>query len=145
MPWDLDAITDALAAGLRRAEADLAEEHAVHGLDALDEVELHPILAAGLVAADLAVFRETPYPGQPKQLLKGSERMRCDLVVAEHGSTGIADNMLQSKEMRGVSESLFAGVAEQLTAPPAGHTMPEDALWLEIKAVGQHSDRKSVG
>lgn len=139
MPWDLDAITEALAAALRRAEADLAEEHAVHGLDALDEVGLHPILASGLAEMDLAVFRETPYPGQSERLPKESERLRCDLVIADRSSTGIADNVLQGKEMRGVSETLFAGVAEQLTAPPEGHTAPDDALWLEVKAVGQYS------
>ena len=139
MPWDLDAIAEALVAGLRRAEADLAEAHAVHGLDALAEIGLHPILASGLTAVDLAVFRETPYPGQSEWVPKESERLRCDLVVAQHGSTGIADNVLQGKEMRGASETLFSGIAEQLTAPPEGHTMPEDALWLEIKSVGQYS------
>lgn len=139
MPWDLDAITEALAAGLRRAEADLAEEHAVHGLDALDEIGLHPILASGLAAIDLAVFRETPYPGQPGTLPKESERLRCDLVVAAPGATGVSDKVLQGKEMRGMSDSLFAEVAERLTAPPKGFAAPEDALWLEIKTVGQYS------
>ena len=139
MPWDLDAITEALAAGLRRAETDLAEEHAVHGLDALDEVSLHPILASVLAASDLAVFRETPYPGQPGRLPKETERMRCDLVAAPRDSIGIADKVLQGKEMRGVSETLFADLAEQLAAPPEGETLPEDALRMEIKSVGQYS------
>ncbi|MDQ7013551.1 MAG: hypothetical protein Q9O74_06590 [Planctomycetota bacterium] len=139
MLWDQDTIAEALAAGLRHAEADLAAEQAVHGLDALDELGLHPILAAGLTGADLAVFREVPYPGQPKALPKESQRLRCDLVAAPQGSTGIADKVHQGKDIRRATGTLFADVAEQLAAPPTGHAAPEDALWLEVKAIGQYS------
>lgn len=139
MPWDQHTIAEAFAAGLARAEAGLAAEHAVHGLDALDELGLHPILAAGLAAADLAVYREVPYPGQPEVLPKESQRLRCDLVAAPAGSTGIADKVHQGKDIRGASDTLFAGVAEQLAAAPPDHTAPEDALWLEVKAIGQYT------
>lgn len=139
MPWDMDAIADALAAECSHAEAELQAEHAVHGLDALDEVGLHPILAAGIRRASLAVFRETPYPGQPEVLPKESERLRCDLVAAPPEITGIADNILQSKEIHKASATLFADVAEQLTAAPPTYAQPEDALWLEVKTIGQYS------
>ncbi|VAX41801.1 hypothetical protein MNBD_PLANCTO03-1812, partial [hydrothermal vent metagenome] len=93
MPWQLEHIAEALASGLVAAERDFVAEQAVHGLDALDEVALHPLLARGLREAGFAVFPETPYPGQPEVLPKESERLRCDLVVAEGGATAIADSV----------------------------------------------------
>lgn len=139
MPWDMDVIAEALAAGLRLAEEDLAAEQAVHGLDALDELGLHPLLAAGLTEAGFEVFREVPYPGQPEVLPKESERKRCDLVAAEAGVSGITDNIRTDKEIRKASGTLFADSAARMSAPPPDHANPEDVLWLEVKAVGQYA------
>lgn len=139
MPWRYEDIADALAAGMAEAEARLAEEQAVHGLDALDEVALHPILAAGTARAGHAVFRETPYPGQPDALPKESQRLRCDLVLGPAGCTAVADVIHQEKAARRAAGTLFADLARSTLAPPPGAAPPEDLLWLEIKSIGQHT------
>lgn len=139
MPWQLDSITQALASGLAEADASLAAEQAVHGLDALDEVAMHPLLARGLHEAGFAVFRETPYPGQPEVLPKESERLRCDLVVGPRGATGIADSVRYGKELRRAKGTLFAAVAAEMIAPPLGMIPPEEALWVEVKTIGQYT------
>ena len=139
MAWRLDEIGAGLAVGLAGAEASFAAEQAVHGLDALAEVDLHPILARGLREVGFAVFRETPYPGQPRVLPKESERQRCDLVVAPEGTAGITDSVRQGKELRKAEGTLFAAVAHDLHAPPVGSLPPEEALWVEVKTVGQHT------
>jgi hypothetical protein len=64
--WRHDDLLDALARGVADAEAALAREQAPYGLDALHELQLHPILAAALVAPapgpGFGVIREQPYP-----------------------------------------------------------------------------------
>ncbi len=64
--WRHDDLLDALARGITDAEAALAREQAPYGLDALDEVELHPVLAAALAGCEaepgVGVIREQPYP-----------------------------------------------------------------------------------
>ncbi len=137
MHWPLDAIAEALASGLAATERDFSAEQAVHGLDALDEVALHPLLAQGLQQAGFAVFREVPYPGQPETLPKESERLRCDLVVAEGGTTAIADSVRRGKELRRAEGTLFAEIAPALVTPPAGAVPPDEALWIEVKTIGQ--------
>ncbi len=137
MPWQMDAITEALASGLAAAESALVAEQAVHGLDALAEVGLHPILAHGLHEAAYAVFRETPYPGQPEILPKESQRLRCDVVLAPGGATGISDSVRRGKELRRAEGTLFAEIATEIIPPPAGVVSPGDALWLEVKTIGQ--------
>ncbi|MCC7387513.1 MAG: hypothetical protein IT431_01965 [Phycisphaerales bacterium] len=144
MPWEFGSIIAGLAAGLRTAEAELAHEQAVHGLDALDEVQLHPLLAAGLRSADLACFRETPYPGPPRHLPRESERPRCDLVVAPSDTLAIADIVRQGKELRRAQGTLFAALATELHAPPHASIAPEDALWIEVKTIGQHTTTDGV-
>jgi hypothetical protein len=137
MPMQLDVITQALATGLAAAETELAAEQAVHGLDALAEIALHPILTRGLHEAGYAAFRETPYPGQPEILPKESERLRCDLVVTSGGTTGILDSVRRGKELQRAEGTLFAEVASEMVTPPVGAVPPEEALWLEVKTIGQ--------
>lgn len=137
--WPTTNLAEVLAGALREQERRLQEEQAVHGLDALDEVRLHPILAAGLRPAGFEVFRETPYPGQPEILPRESERLRCDLVLAPVGTTCIADIVRQGKELRKAQGTLFAGVAAELLAPPEGSLPPEEACWIEVKTIGQHT------
>lgn len=59
---DMGAIADAMLDALRRREAELRDEQAVRGLDSLDEVELHPLLAEGLRGLGIGVLREQAYP-----------------------------------------------------------------------------------
>lgn len=60
--WAPDDFLDSIAAALRDREADLRDEHAVHGLDALAELEFHTLLAASLASLPHGVLREQPYP-----------------------------------------------------------------------------------
>lgn len=64
--WSHDDLLEALARGVAAAEAGLAREQAPYGLDALDELALHPILASALAAPvpgpGFGVIREQPYP-----------------------------------------------------------------------------------
>jgi hypothetical protein len=66
--WYPDDILDAVAVALAQREADLREEHAVHGLDSWPEVKFHALIAQALAAAGQTsgqphgVLREQPYP-----------------------------------------------------------------------------------
>ena len=135
--WPREEIAAALAEGLREQERDLLAEQAVHGLDALDEVELHPLLAAGIRAGGLGAFPEIPYPTDADASRKMSERERCDLVLTPAGATGIADSLRTRKDVRQAQDTLFAPLAAQLAAPAPGLTDPAEAFWLEVKTVGQ--------
>src|SRR5205814_35332 len=63
--WRPDQIADIAGAALRERAGALRLEQAVRGLDALAEVEFHPILADAMAAAGFGVACEFPYPGQP--------------------------------------------------------------------------------
>lgn len=116
-PGDL---ADALEAGIRLATSELDVEQAVRGLDAMDELALHPVLAASLVAAGYGVHREQRYPGDRGKPLR-SHGERCDLVVTPDG-----------RPLRGPDDvpTLF---------DPADAVALDDAFWLEIKVVHQHT------
>lgn len=104
--WQAEAILEAAVGALRAREAAFAAEQGYRGLDSLDEVELHPVLADGL-ARELAcdagaaehgatrVLREQAYPAewrkkrgkrgkqgdQADALPREQDRRRCDLVL----------------------------------------------------------------
>jgi hypothetical protein len=116
--YSLADIADALETGLGRAARLLDEEQAVYGLDACDEVELHPRLAQAITEAGYGVHREQRYPAdRPKR--KASAGERCDFVLTENARP------LQSSD---AAPTLFAD-------PDA--IAPQDALWLEVKVVHQ--------
>jgi len=139
VPWSADEIASLLVRGLASREEALRAEQAVHGLDALAEVELHPLLAAALETGGYAAFRETPYPGQPDALPRESERERCDLIVAPGGTRAIADAVRARKELLCAEGTLFAAIADRVSTPGPGHLLPDDALWLEVKTFGQYT------
>lgn len=139
MSWRLDDILEALADGVRAHELRLAEEHAVHGLDALREVALHPVLANAIGSAGFSAFQEVLYPERERERPKDSERDRCDLVVGPVGSTGIADNVRLKRELARAEGTLFQPLAQTLVETDPGQIEPNDALWLEVKSIGQHS------
>jgi len=115
-------LADAIADGLKaRANAD-DEEQAVYGFDSLAELKLHPLVRQSLKAAGYGVFPEQRYPsdwGNPRH----SEGMRCDVVITEDA----AGPCLRDPRLRG---TLFDTL---------GAIDPEDAYWLEIKTVSQHT------
>jgi hypothetical protein len=78
--WNLALLTDQLGALLADAEAVLAEEQAVKGLDTFAELEIQSILAKGL-GQHYRVEREVHYPSSAGPGSKLSHRARCDLVL----------------------------------------------------------------
>lgn len=201
--WSLDDIADALADTLRERDAALTAEQAVYGLDALDEVELHPLLADGLArATPFGVLREQPYPHEWRRKVRGPsaplapapatppealgrptlvvdadvppaaaeefpplspdeddgtisgllsrflpkprDRMRCDLVLTPRPGQRLDDALLNERGRRArfkaARGTLFEALAgrEPAEAPSPVSVPPSDALWLEVKLVGQH-------
>lgn len=160
--WNLDDILSSLVAALRDEHARLTHEQAVHNIDALDEVALHPILAAGLSREGWGVLREQPYPAEwrakpgrrSRALPDESQRMRCDLVLTAKPGQSLADPLCDQRAMledlKQAERTLFAPIAEARAARAvngalgAGRTAaalraipPDEACWLELKVVGQ--------
>ncbi|MDP7028959.1 MAG: hypothetical protein QF733_01905 [Phycisphaerales bacterium] len=120
--WHVADIADAVEAGLaRRIDLD-REAQAVHGIDVLDEVSLHPMLADAMETAGFGVHREVRYPAaRPRR--SRAEGRRCDLVLTPDGRP------LQDP----------AAAATLFDDPEA---VPlEEAFWLEVKVVAQFSER----
>ena len=115
----LAEIADALAQGLRSAELALRAEQAVHGLDVLDEVALHPHLADALRQAGFGVHREQRYP-TARSRRRRSEGDRCDLVVTDEG------------------RALRAPDAVPTLFDPPDAVPLDEAIWLEVKAIPQY-------
>lgn len=119
--WVWEDLADALAEGLRTASADVELEQAVRGLDALVELELHPVLHAALRARGYGVTPEVRFPRE-QQKRRRSEGSRCDMVLTP-GGLPLADATAQL--------GLFA---------PRDAVALVDAAWLEVKVVAQHHE-----
>jgi hypothetical protein len=119
--WCVADIADAVADGLSRCEAELRAEQAVRGLDALDEVSLHPLLATSLESAGFGAHREQRYVEHRRRRSRAKGR-RCDVVLTPD--------------------------ARPLQDPQAAATLFEDpeavplreAFWLEVKTVSQFTE-----
>ncbi len=147
--FPLPLIADAAADALRARDADLREEHAVYGLDVLDELAFHPLIAAGLAATGCGVLREQPYPhewfrklrpGGPP--LRGGasdptlilpiprDRMRCDLVLTPEPNQKLDDSLQNEKQRRAqaaeLQGTLFESLSDSHLAP--GSALPTSAL-----------------
>ncbi len=108
-------IADALATGLQQAAHARDAEQSPFGIDVLDELGLHPLLASGLKLQGWGVFTEERYPsGRARRQKTHGER--CDLVVTADGRA------LRAPEE---PENLF----ESPCAVDLG-----DALWIEVKS-----------
>ncbi|MCI0676609.1 MAG: hypothetical protein L0Y42_12645, partial [Phycisphaerales bacterium] len=59
-------IADAVQSGLMETVSQLEREQAVYGLDALDELALHPVLAEVFRRSGHGVYREVRYPSDRK-------------------------------------------------------------------------------
>ncbi len=160
--WSAEQLVTLAAQALRAAEGRLCIEQSWSGLDALEETQVHPILAQGLGAEGLGVLREQPYPGQwrrrrprRKALPEEPERQRCDLVLTPLAGQVIADSLLtaraEAEARAAAAETLFAALATapEASADGAGRGSvgpscegdpldPASAYWLEVKVVGQH-------
>jgi len=135
VPWSASDIASIAHRALRAAAAALDAEQSPRGLDSLDELALHPILAAAFAADNLGVHREQPYPGVMGHPIR-RERERCDLVLTTSPGLPLLDPVAIRLEQRAAQDTLFANLtADSSAAPPA--VACDDALWLELKAVGQ--------
>jgi hypothetical protein len=115
--WPLEPIEAAIVGGLASAAAAAETEQAVRGIDSLDELALHAVLAASLRTAGFGVHREVRYPSA-RGKKRRSEGRRCDLVLTAGG--------------RPLDED--AGQLGLFSAPSCPLA---DALWLEVKLVAQ--------
>jgi len=116
MHWPLADLADCLQQALTAAEADARLEQAVYGVDSLDELAMHQLLAEKL-SASYDVAREVHYPSSVGKKL--SHRQRCDLVLTPKGLPLRLD-------------SAPPGLFDPVDVCP-----PEDALWIEVKIACQ--------
>jgi hypothetical protein len=133
--WPVDSLAQAAAAALRSRTDELRIEQSVRGLDAMAEVEFHPLFAAGFEGAGFGVHREFPYPGQPGKRPKHAERERCDLVLTPRVGMAIRDPVSELKLRDAGAGTLFEPMAERLAVEPG--ITPDEAFWLEVKLVAQ--------
>lgn len=157
MPFH-DHTLDALTRALGDHERQLHESHAVYGVDALEETALHAVLARAADHLDQTVLREVLYPEHwrnaspddpddtpPDDTPKDSHRLRCDLVVLPPGAGSLADTAHELRDERdrlaSARDTLFEPVAaaEPSTPRDPGTADPRDALWIEVKTVGQYT------
>lgn len=118
--WDEARIVALMASALRTHAAALDAEHATLGVDALDELPLHPFLCAGLTAGGFGVLREQRYPAS-RGRARRSEGDRCDIVLTASPGAHLVDPLMAG--------TLFG---------ERGVT-PDEAFWLEVKVAAQYS------
>lgn len=175
--WLADEFADAAAEALAARALALDEEQAVRGLDALEELAFHPLLAGAFGTHEHVCLREVVYPSEPDARTKierldgdelraiadpltgeirlpepgdptRSERQRCDLVVLPPGATGLVDAIVARKRVKAeVAGTLFEGVAADAPEPVPDPALvhPREALWLEVKVVGQCCYTSGIG
>jgi len=117
--WSIADIADALEAGLTAEARRIEDEQAVHGLDALDELGLHPILHQSLRDHGYGVHPERRYPND-RSKRKKSHGERCDIVLTPDG------------------RPLCEPDAVATLFDPADGLALDEAFWLEIKVVFQY-------
>lgn len=140
--WRMSDIHSALADGIAALDLRLRDEQAVHGVDALEEVALHPVLAEALSIAGFGIIREVVYPGEHAASVRRSARARCDLVVLPEPGMALEDPAAEQARLDAAEQTLFAGLAAELATdsePAGGLVRPGDACWLEVKSVAQHA------
>jgi hypothetical protein len=148
-----EALVKIAAEALSRRAAALAAEHAVYGVDALGEVQLHPLLANAFAGAGLGVLAEQVYPSEPQLTVPGSDpprsrrqplrrdRLRCDLVLLPSPTALLIDPVVRriaaEQAAAAAHGTLFSGLPPPAEHPPPEAVGPEEAFWMEIKSVGQ--------
>ena len=116
--WRPDDIARATADALRAEARRWDDEQSPYGLDALDEVSLHPVLARGLADAGFTPLAEQRYPSH-RARRRRHEGERCDLVLVPDGADHLRDPL--------AADTLFG----ERGADPA------DAAWIEVKTAHQ--------
>ncbi|MHC4109250.1 MAG: hypothetical protein ACYSTY_14310 [Planctomycetota bacterium] len=114
----ISRIVDAALVGLEREARRCDEEQAVYGLDALDELRLHPLLAGAFEEAGFGVHREQRYPSDRRRRRR-QEGDRCDFVLTPD------------------ARELAAPDAEPTLFDPPDAVPLSEAFWLEAKLAAQ--------
>ena len=136
--WSGRELVEIAAQTLRDRDLALREEQAVSGLDALDEVGLHPLLGEGFRGRGLGVHPEQVYAGVVQDRAIRRDRERCDLVLAHDPEARLIDPVTELVEIDRASGTLFEPVAESMV--PEGRVVEAgEAYWLEVKTVSQIS------
>lgn len=125
MRWDATDILESTHGALVDAACAADAEQAVYGIDALDELALHPILQRGLADTGYGVWPEQAFPTDRVGRKKKSEGKRCDIVLT-HDDAPLVDPDAEA--------TLFS----EPDAVPL-----EAAYWLEVKTVAQFTDEGS--
>lgn len=124
--WDYAEIVSLAGGALEREAQRLDAEQATRGLDAFDELPLHPLLRAGIASGPYTVLAEQRYP-PARSKKKRNEGERCDIVLidrhANAANTPTPDHLLDPLE----AGTLFGGRGAD----------PLEALWIEVKVVHQ--------
>ena len=118
MNWSTSDIADAVEAGLLGCAKAADEEQAVYGIDALDELGLHPLIQGALTSRGYGVWPEQRYP-DARNNSKRSEGQRCDIVL--------------TRDRLPLRDPLIKGTL--FDDQPASD--PDMAYWLEVKTVAQ--------
>ncbi len=157
--WSAQAIISTLAHALRAADALSRTEQAVHGIDALRETGVHPLLSRGLADSSIGVLRERPYPSEWRRkarkgrpLVDHAERLRCDLVLTPGPGQELDDRLMAARQLAGdrvaIAGTLFEPLAESgripMVEPPVCAVAAADAYWLEVKCIGQFTYTEGV-
>lgn len=142
--WDLTDLVRTVRTGLQAASEDSVREQAVHGIDALCEVDLHPIIADTLIAGGYTALRERHYPGEPGARRKFSARQRCDVVLLPRKGAELFDPVADLLKRDKAAGTLFAATPAPSAVETAAIVQPEDAFWLEVKLVGQYCYTQGV-
>lgn len=135
--WSGSELVRIAAQAVRDEDGRLHREQAVRGVDALDEVGLHPILGEGFRRAGLGVWPERPYAGRVAERAIRRDRERCDLVLTHEAGSRLLDPVAELVEIDRATGTLFEPVAEAMAGADAGVVEPGEAYWLEVKAVAQ--------
>lgn len=116
--WSHRAICEACADALRAEECRRCAEQSPYGVDALDELELHAVVRAGLRTSGFTVLAEQRYPDH-RARRRRSEGDRCDIVLVPSGGAHLLDPL--------AADTLFGDRGVN----------PADAYWLEVKIARQ--------
>ncbi len=118
--WDFASICNAGAVAIRALAEQRDAEHAPYGVDALDELSLHRVLADGLADAGYLALSEQRYPDH-RSRPRRSEGDRCDIVLIRDPAAHLLDPL--------AADTLFGDRGAD----------PADACWIEVKVAHQHA------
>ena len=135
--WHGLNIAQVVLEGLVRDEEALRLEGAVSGLDALDEIRLHRLIAKALETTGFGVLREVPFPSLTPAQKRDPQRLRCDVVLTPSPGQRIRDELRALRDKKAHEESLFK-------SSESDGVDPRECLWIEVKCVGQFTYTSGV-